>query len=142
MYKTVLLAIDPGADDSWTFALPQALNVCRASGARLHMVTVVPDFGMSIVGQYFPAGYEKQAAEKAMGTLHSFTAEHVPEDVKVRHVVGEGNVYEVILDTAKKIEADLIVIAAHRPGHTDFLLGSNAARVVRHAKCSVLVARG
>ena len=37
--------------------------------------------------------------------------------------------------------ADLIVIGCHAPGVGDFLLGSNAARVVRHAGCSVYVVR-
>ena len=47
----------------------------------------------------------------------------------------------VILATAKKVRADLIVMAAHRPEFRDYLLGPNAYRVVRHAECSVLVVR-
>jgi nucleotide-binding universal stress UspA family protein len=35
----------------------------------------------------------------------------------------------------------VIVLASHRPELKDYLLGPNAARVVRHAKCSVLVVR-
>ena len=37
--------------------------------------------------------------------------------------------------------AAMIVIASHDPGLADYLLGSVAARVVRHAHCSVLVTR-
>ena len=37
---------------------------------------------------------------------------------------------------------DVIVMASHQPKFSDYLLGSTAARVVRHAKCSVLIARG
>ena len=36
---------------------------------------------------------------------------------------------------------DLIIVASHRPGLQDYFLGSTAAKVVRHAKCSVLVIR-
>ena len=50
-------------------------------------------------------------------------------------------VYQVILETAAKIGADLIVMASHRPKPMDYLLGPNAAKVVRHAKTSVLVVR-
>ena len=46
-----------------------------------------------------------------------------------------------ILDLAEKIGADLIVMASHRPELKDYLLGPNAARVVRHAECSVMVVR-
>ncbi|MBS28951.1 MAG: hypothetical protein CL566_08540 [Alphaproteobacteria bacterium] len=37
--------------------------------------------------------------------------------------------------------ADIIVIPAHRPYVGDYLLGSNAARVARHADQSVLIVR-
>ena len=37
---------------------------------------------------------------------------------------------------------DLIVMASHRPELKDYLIGPNAARVVRHADCSVQVVRG
>ena len=46
-----------------------------------------------------------------------------------------------ILELAKKIPAHMIIIASHRPDITTYLLGSNAAAVVRHAECSVLVVR-
>jgi nucleotide-binding universal stress UspA family protein len=42
---------------------------------------------------------------------------------------------------AEEKGADLIIIASHRPGLKDYFLGSTAAKVVRHAKCSVLVIR-
>ena len=43
--------------------------------------------------------------------------------------------------TANDIGAEMIVMASHRPEMKDFLLGPNAARVVRHAKRSVTVIR-
>ena len=52
-----------------------------------------------------------------------------------------GHAYNTILDEAEKSGADLIIIASHRPGLQDYLLGSTAAKVVRHANCSVLVVR-
>ncbi len=41
----------------------------------------------------------------------------------------------------QKLPADMVIIASHRPDITTYLLGSNAAAVVRHAECSVLVVR-
>ena len=38
-------------------------------------------------------------------------------------------------------EADLVVVGSHRPVMSDYLLGSNAKTIVRHALCSVLVVR-
>ena len=42
---------------------------------------------------------------------------------------------------SEAIKADLIVMGSHRPELRDYLLGPNAARVVRHAPCSVVVVR-
>ena len=142
MYREILLAVDLNDESSWKKSLPVAIEFCQNGGGNLHVLTVVPDFGMSIVGQYFPEGYEKDVSEKVMAALKEFVQKHVPEGVSVQHIVGEGSVYEVILEIAKKISADLIVVSASRPDLKSYLLGPNAARVVRHADCSVMVVRG
>jgi nucleotide-binding universal stress UspA family protein len=68
--------------------------------------------------------------------------EQVPANLQTRCHVVHGTVYEEILRLADDIGADLIVMASHRPALKDFLIGPNAARVVRHADISVLVVRG
>ena len=52
-----------------------------------------------------------------------------------------GHSGRTILDHASETEADLIVIASHRPGMQTLLLGSTATHVVRHATCAVHVLR-
>ena len=56
-------------------------------------------------------------------------------------VVRQGGIYHEILEEAKNIHADLIVMSSHRPAMKTYFLGSNAGHVVRYAKCSVLVLR-
>ncbi len=141
MFKNILLAIDLNDEGSWAKALPVALDFVGASSGILHVMTVVPDFGMSIVGQFFPKGYEKEVGEKILVTLKEFVKTNVPDDITVQHIVGEGTVYEVILKMADKIHVDMIVVSSGRDDLKDFLLGPNAARIVRHAKCSVTVVR-
>lgn len=141
MYKHILATIDLGHESSWKKVISTAVQMCEVSGASLHVMTVLPDMGMSIIGQYFPKGFESEAKEKALEQLKEFVSENVSDGIDVQHIVGVGTVYEVILNTAKTIEADLIIIGAHRPDLKDYLLGPNAARVVRHADCSVLVVR-
>ena len=141
MYSKILLSVDLNQESSWQKALPMAVGLCQASGGSLHILTVVPDFGMSIVEQYFPEGFEKEMGEKTLEALKAFVKENVPDGVNVQHIVGEGTIYGVILKMADEIACDLIVMASHRPELKDYLLGPNAARVVRHANCSVLVVR-
>ena len=141
MYKHILLTVDLDDKDSWSKALPLAISNAETHGATLSVMTVVPDFGMSLVGQYFPKDHIEKVMKEANKRLHELVSARTPAGTQVQHIVRQGTVYEMVLLTAKEIEADLIIIASHRPELKDYLLGPNAARVVRHANCSVLVVR-
>lgn len=142
MFKHILLPIDLNTEHSWARALPIAVQNCKAFGATLHLVTVVPDVGAhAAVAQFFPDDYEDRVLAQLKDELHAFSKEHVPEGVPVQHIIAHGSIYKEILEAAKKVGADLVVMAAYRPELEDYLLGPNAARVVRHAECSVMVVR-
>lgn len=141
MFSDILLPIDLNHESSWRKALPVALKLVESFGARLHLMTVIPDYGMAIVGQFFPQDYEAQALEIAREALHKFAEDHLPKDVAAQHIICHGTVYEEIIKEAKAIGADLVIMTAHRPELRDYLLGPNAARVVRHAPISVMVIR-
>lgn len=141
MYSTILLAIDLNDESSWKKSLPTAVELCRTFAAELHVITVLPDFGMSVVAQQFPAGFEKKAVAEVSKKLDELLQAQLPADVSAKRAIAVGTIYEEVLETAKKIAADLIVMAAHRPELKDFLLGPNAARVVRHFTGSVMVVR-
>ncbi|MBC8211452.1 MAG: universal stress protein [Gammaproteobacteria bacterium] len=141
MYKDILLPVDLNHESSWRSALPVALAHCKAFGARLHVMTVIPEFGMSIVGNYFPEGFEKRHLEDTGKLLHEFVTRRIPADCKVQHIVAEGKAYREIIAMAEKVNADLIIMGSHRPEMKDYLLGPNAERVVRHFSRSVLVVR-
>ncbi|WP_299727975.1 universal stress protein [uncultured Tateyamaria sp.] len=53
----------------------------------------------------------------------------------------EGHSARAIIDYAATHDVDCIVIGSHKPGLSDYFLGSTAARVVRHAPCAVHVHR-
>lgn len=141
MYKNILLAIDLGDPNSWSKSLPVSIEFAKLFGATLRVMTVVPDFGMSIVGSFFPDGYEQKVLEQAREKLHEFVRENVPDDITVQHIVGHGAVYDEVLRAAGEVSADLIVLGASRPRAGKFLLGPNAARVVRDAECCVHITR-
>jgi nucleotide-binding universal stress UspA family protein len=141
MFRSILVPIDLSDKHSWRKALPAAIGLCEAFGARLNVITVVPEFGLPIVGQYFPEGYEDKLRQQVARQLKALVAEQVPDALPTRRIVAEGKIYREILSAAKAIEADLIVMGSHHPEFKDYLLGPNAARVVRHADCSVMVVR-
>ena len=142
MFKDILLPIDLGDVDSSHKAVSTAIELSGTEGARIHVMCVVPGYSMSIVSQFFPKGFEEQSLAEAAKQLDVFIAKNIPAEITSQAIVANGTVYEEILRTAGEIGCDLIVMASHRPELKDYLLGPNAARVVRHANCSVLVVRG
>jgi len=137
MFKSILIAIDLDEPASWSRALPIVLPMARMGGARLTLATVITDL-KAMADQWSPAGY-RDRVELARGRLSGLAAGcgDQPHDV----LVGSGHVGRGILDLAVTADADLIVLASHRPRLRDYLLGGNAAHVVNHAPCSVLVVR-
>lgn len=140
MTASVLVAIDLTHPEEAAALLGKGRKLLDAGG-KFAAVTVIPDFGMSIVGAFFREGSEKEAMELAATKLHEVTESVLGAGYPVQHVIRHGAAYEEILEAAQLVNADLIVIGAHKPDFGDYLLGPNAARVVRHAKASVLVER-
>ena len=134
-FDTVLLPIDVGNAASWRKALPMA----REMAGELHVLGIVHDIGSALVEGYLPEGFTAHAIDRMQADLDAFAAENAPGAVP--HV-GHGHVPETILRVAGEIGADLIVMASHPPDELRTLLvGSNAAKVVRHADVPVLVVR-
>lgn len=116
-----------------------ALNVARtlaAPGARVtlvHVMADVPGFAIS----YMPEGYGAELKR----TLQSEIDTLANDFENGAGVIRQGHAANEILDLASEVGADCIVVASHRPGLGDYLIGSTAARIVRHAPCSVMVMR-
>ncbi len=140
MFNNVLFAVDLDDEHSWKKALPKAVELCGDNG-NLHLLTVVPEFGLSMISQYFPANFEQTTLTASKDALRAFIDKHVPENVSSRAIIAQGRAYEQILRLADEVGCDAIVMAAGNPDLAQYLLGPNAARVVRHATCSVLVVR-
>ncbi|WP_339664293.1 universal stress protein [uncultured Pseudomonas sp.] len=142
MYNKILLPIDLNHKQSWSKALPTALNFCQTYNASLHVIMVLPNFGMPMVGGFFPKEFAEKAKKTLTDNLRDFVKENVPKEIKVQRIVADGKPYEAILKMAKKIDVDLIIMASHkRKRLEDYLLGTNALRVVQQSKRSVMIVR-
>ena len=134
MYKTILVPIDLAHPEICGKTLEIARRIggkqCRI--ATLYVAADIPGF----VANELPEGLLQKQIENARAKLKALADEAGAESKVVT-----GHPPVMILDYAKEIGADLIVIASHRPGLQDYFLGSTAARVVRHADCAVLVDR-
>lgn len=135
MYDNILVPVSFETDRNARMALDVARSFCNDGGTitLLHVIEHLPEYAT----EYLPKDHFKQARELVLEEM-SALAEGVGN---ARAVVVEGHSARTILDYAEEARADCIVIASHRPGMQDYFLGSTAARVVRHAKCSVHVIR-
>lgn len=142
MFNTVLLTIDLNREASWKKALPQAVELVGASKGTLHIMSVVPEPGMPLVEGFFPADFEEKAVAAASAALDEIVKENVPTTIKVKQHLAFGAIHTKLLEAIEEISCDLVIMASHRPDRVrEFLVGSNADRVVRRSPVSVLVVR-
>lgn len=135
MYKNILVpvAFEPGRDTMKSIEIAEALAEKDGKITALHVIEEVPSY----VAQYLPEEQMAANVKEIEDILHKRLNEHGEIVVKVI----EGHAGRSIVDYAEENDIDCIVIASHRPGLQDLVLGSTAARVVRHAPCSVHVVR-
>lgn len=118
-----------------------AVQLATQNGAEIHVLTVIPDYGMPVVGSFFPKDFAEQALASSGEELKKLVAEQIPDNLLAEAQAVQGSIYKEIIAYANARGCDLIVLASHRPEMSDYLLGPNAARVVRHASQSVFVVR-
>ncbi len=140
MTHKILFPVDLTAPATWQHALPRALDMAR--GGELHVITVIPNFGMPVVGNYFGEGFIERALHDVGVELSNWVRENIPDVQEVHPHVVHGRIYHEIISAAERLGIQTIVMGAPRNDVTDYLLGPNAARVVRHARQSVFVVRG
>lgn len=79
--------------------------------------------------------------QSALSKLKEIANDHsLPLD-KVSFLIKDGSAHQEILEQAKKMNSDAIVMMATKPGLGSYFISSTAERVIRHAGCSVFVIR-
>ncbi len=140
MYTKIIVPIDLEQRDRIDGVLRVTAAVADADNADLHLLSII-SAAPAVVSQHLPVGYEQMAAKTVEQDLKTLIASMKVTVGRIITTVRFGGIYQEILAYAEKVGADLIVIGSHKPNVADYLLGSNAARVVRHAACSVFVVR-
>jgi nucleotide-binding universal stress UspA family protein len=142
-FTKILVAID--FSDTSKAALAYGRALAGQFGAKLHVVHVVEDFAMkSLVSSEGFARLlpevQRELEEAACKQLKD-TLQHEP-GVAESCVITSNAPADAIVDYAKNVAIDLIVLGTHgRGGVSRLLLGSVAERVVRTAPCPVLTVR-
>nr|WP_314445309.1 universal stress protein [uncultured Sphingomonas sp.] len=139
MNSNVLVPVDLEEPSSWSKAGPTAVALARDFDARLTFPALVEDRIAALEAQWSSVGY-RDLLSRSDARLRLF-ANGICEGLRAETKVVGGGISGGILDLTAQVAADLIVLASLRPAMRDWLIGANAARVVRQARCSVMVVR-
>jgi nucleotide-binding universal stress UspA family protein len=143
--KSILVPTD--FSDYSDRAVKQAVDIAEQNNAKIFLLHVVDKLQQCAIDYCIPletmmkvqSDSEKEAAKKMQEE-----ADRILKTKKIDLVfdVKSGTPYEEILKEQQERKADLIVIASHgRTGLLKTLIGSVAERVMREAKCPVLLVR-
>ncbi|MEZ5676423.1 Nucleotide-binding universal stress protein, UspA family [Thalassovita litoralis] len=135
MYNKILVPVsfDSDRNSAGAIQIAQALSADGAQITLMHVMEHIPGYAIS----YMPTDY----LAESRGAIEQELANMGRDLPNAQAVVIEGHSGRTIVDWAEENGVECIVIASHRPGMQDLLLGSTAAQVVRHAKCAVHVLR-
>lgn len=136
MYKCIVVAVDLSHGELGKGLIDSALRLLDEGGQirLLHVLEEVPSYIAAELPRDISDRRHAEARVELKALAQSMNAN---AEIEVRTGAASGQ----ILQCAEDSEADLIMIASHRPGLSDYFIGSTAARVVRHAQCSVLISR-
>ncbi|HVH04036.1 MAG TPA: universal stress protein [Amaricoccus sp.] len=135
MYQRILVPVDLGHGA----VAAHIVRVARWLAGEQGQVTLlhVMDKPPAYVSAQVPAAILDEHRAETRRALDALAAAAGVQ----RTLLVEGSAASAILEQAARDAVDAIVLGSHRPDYRDYLIGSTAARVVRHAACTVIVER-
>lgn len=139
LFRRILCPID--FSEHSLAALEVALKVVQQNDAKLYLLNVAPVPAGSAGFQPVPMDPYPVLEKDRQEQLAKLGHEQIPASVQYETLVISGDPAEQLLNTARGLEADLIVMGTHgRKGLNRLVLGSVAERVVRESPVPVLTA--
>ena len=146
MIKRILVPVD--FSDPSLRALDYAAELSRALAAQLVLLHVVEPVYYPVAADAYGVGLDlgnvyDEIERAAREQLSELARKLRRRRLNVRAVLLAGTAPQAIVESAKKMHADLLVMATHgRTGLSHLLMGSVARRVIRTAACPVLTIPG
>jgi universal stress protein F len=136
MYKKIIVPVEIGTIERGERAFRKAATLLD-EGGEIILLNVVQDVPTYIAVDLPPELIENTIADgrEKLEQLRLKTG------IAATVEIGRGPPAHGILASAEAHRADLIIVASHVPDFSNYFIGATADRVVRHAKCSVLVDR-
>lgn len=131
-------------------ALDLAYQMARKSNARLILLNVIEHptgQNFSVLGDSMPSDFESnvyilQLIKKVRRDLTEIAEDSQYSDIDIRYDIQVGNPYRSIASTIAEHDVELVVMGTKgSSGMDELLIGSNAEKVVRYAKCPVITVK-
>jgi len=144
MFQRIIVPTD--GSDITAKAVQTAIGMAKVHGAKLYAISIKEPFPYSAISEMQPTppqeffdAQERIAGARIAAVLQAAETAGVPIE---GHTVEALHAWEAIIDHAKLVNADLIVMASHgRRGVEALLLGSETQKVLTHTLTPVLVVR-
>ena len=137
MFKKLLLPLDIDYPETAAAVYRNAFELAECSGADIKLLGVMPGFSMPIVASFISEELKKDTIARYRASFEEFIKANCEKETPYSIRIGKH--WEEIISAADKWGADLIVVYHnHRRDINEVFSGSCSARVVEHAKCSVL----
>lgn len=139
--KTIILPIDFSTTTDGL--VDRAVSFAKEVNAKIHLIHVASNDSGFIIGdtgfQYFPE-VEKAEIKRELKELHELENKIKNQGVDCSHILKQGVASDIILDTAKEVNADYIVMGSHgRSGLYDVFIGSLTKEITKLSEIPVLV---
>lgn len=123
-------------------ALKKALEIALRFGANLTVLTVIPELYLTELSDMDRQRIMEALTEETTMAMEKIRSTLASKSVEAKTITRQGMPAEKILETAKKMKVDLLVVGSHgRHGAKKFLLGSVSTKVVEYSTCPVLIVK-
>lgn len=138
--KTILVALDESPSAPSVYAA--GTDLARLTGAQVFLIRIVTEPADIPPAAHTIADHIDRDVEQVVRAQLQRLIDAAPDIPFAAPIVIAGDPWRRIIEVARRIDVDLIVMGSHRTHGVERVLGTVASRVVNHADRSVLVVRG
>jgi len=138
--KNILVAHD--GSKSSDKALKTAVEIAVQFGSTLTVLSVIPELYLTELDDIDRRRIMEALTDETNKAMEKVRTSLSAKSLDAKTIIRQGVAAEKILETAKKMKIDLLVVGSHgRHGAKKFLLGSVSTKIIDHAACPVLVVK-
>ncbi len=136
IYNNILVAIDLRVTHD-AYTISRAVDIAKNTKAKLHFIHVMETLhGYGAVEGDVLIDMERKMADDARKSFFDVVSNYGIKNEQL--IIASGSPKQVIVEQAKKMNVDLIIVGGHDNSGMQIFVGSTASGVISQAHCDVL----